>query len=334
MIPPIKEGDAVLRLPLVDKHVYLGVVISYRSYSYQTIKHRVASAQKLFMQLRPWWSRNRLTLPQKLLLWKSCVWSSLSYGLAIVGLDNRSQHLLCTTVMKHLRWLACSPLGEHCESNATLLRRLNLWHPIEHLQQRAAAHWLTRWCLCTSAACHPTDVLQDAWNRLKTITEQTTSFGLWHKKALMSQLRQRHEGLPDLLDFLGVCQRDRVAYMASTEDHLQETRPSEISVDEYVTCPHCAEKFPTMCGLRHHIGRKHGQEFVIRAEPVAKSPEYIRSLGQDGMPLCRRCGKRYVRWDEFTRHVLEDGCHPMAGYVDAPVSLVHDKSILDGLSSN
>ena len=111
-IPRVCVEDGDIKLPLVDKHVYLGVVISYGSFAVQTLRHRIACAQKSFMTLRPWWTKNKLALHVRVQLWRSCVWSSLVYGLCISGLDHKSKHLLMTTVMKQLRWLSQESLRE------------------------------------------------------------------------------------------------------------------------------------------------------------------------------------------------------------------------------
>ena len=336
-IPRLSDDDPSIALPLVHQHVYLGVVLSYTSYSYFTVKHRVACARKSFMSLRPWWAKNKLTLSTRVALWKSCIWSSLSYGLSAVGLDRKSQRLLTTTVMHQLRWLAQSPLRQDCESNAALLQRLGLWNPVEHLQQDTARHWIARWQLQSQKHIAENDVLHQSWGRLKQLVQFSSPAGQWHKNALLFHLRHHSndESVTAILLALGVTEQElqaHAAYVRADTEAPADPRRIQITVDEFVHCPHCDATFPSVCGLRHHIGRKHGNEFITKASPIATTPESIRSLGQDGMPTCRRCGNCYVRWDEFTRHILEDRCHPKPGYVDVPVCLSQDKTVLKGLT--
>ena len=335
-IPRLCEEDSDLILPLVDKHVYLGVVISYGSYIYQTVQHRIACARKCFMSLRPWWTKKKLALRVRVQLWQSCVWSSLTYGLSMIGLDQKSKHLLTTTVLKQLRWISQSPLGKDCESNASLLTRLHIENPVEQILRLSARHWLTRWRMRADSRITSDDVVHQIWERLKRIIASPTPLGIWHKEALLSHLRfpDDNGSVTALLRQMEVSERDIQEYhshVAPADENPTDQRPIEIHVTEFLHCPLCDASFPTVCGLRHHIGRKHGQSHVQKADPIAVTPEYLRSLGQDGLPTCRRCGKRYVRWDEFTRHILEDRCHPLPGFVDKPLSLAQDKDLLKDL---
>ena len=223
--------------------------------------------------------------------------------------------------------------------NAALLQRLGLWNPVEHLQQDTARHWIARWQLQSQKHKAENDVLHQSWDRLKQLVQYTSPAGQWHKNALLFHLRHQSndESVMAILLALGVTEQElqaHAAYVSADTEAPADPRRIQITVDEFVHCPHCDATFPSVCGLRHHIGRKHGNEFITKASPVATTPESIRGLGQDGMPTCRRCGNCYVRWDEFTRHILEDRCHPKPGFVDVPVCLSQDKTVLKGLTDN
>ena len=183
------------------------------------------------------------------------------------------------------------------------------------------------------------DVLHQTWERLESVLSSSTTYGIWHKEALLSYLRFRdvNESLTALLRFVQVTDQDMNAHLAHVHPDYEnpaDPRAHDIPVSEFVHCPHCTATFPTVCGLRHHIGRKHGQALVVRESPIAMTPEHIRSLGTNGLPICRRCGKRYVRWDEFSRHILEDRCHPLPGFVERPLALAQDNQLLKDLQSS
>ena len=118
-------GQRSLHIALVSEHIYLGACVTCASSSALTLRHRMRCGTKNFMCLRPWWS-SKLSLQQRVVLWKTCVWPSLTYGLVETGLSPQSAKSLSTHVMKELRWIAHSPCFITRETNSDLLCRLGM----------------------------------------------------------------------------------------------------------------------------------------------------------------------------------------------------------------
>ena len=76
-------------LPLRNKGPYLGVVISYHSFELQTWQHRKQTSWIAFNRLRAWLRNRQLTTASRFYLWKTCVYTVLTYGLMSTGVNIR-----------------------------------------------------------------------------------------------------------------------------------------------------------------------------------------------------------------------------------------------------
>ena len=68
-------------LPLRSKGSYLGVCISYHAFELQTWHHRKQASWLAFARLRAWLRSRQLTRAHRMYLWKTCVFTVLTYGL-------------------------------------------------------------------------------------------------------------------------------------------------------------------------------------------------------------------------------------------------------------
>ena len=99
--PHLKVNDKGLLIPLVDSFVYLGVKASYKGFEDDTLHHRLAKGKANYWRLAKL-LRGKHTLSSKtrMQLWRSCVWTSISYGLDCAGLTQQGISLLETSVPK------------------------------------------------------------------------------------------------------------------------------------------------------------------------------------------------------------------------------------------
>ena len=75
----IHTSSGPLCIPLVDSFVYLGTVISYGNFEAQTLDHRLAKGEAAYHRLgKVLKGRHSLSSRQRLSLWRSCVWSTVS----------------------------------------------------------------------------------------------------------------------------------------------------------------------------------------------------------------------------------------------------------------
>ena len=76
-----RQNGRFTELPVKLTATYLGVQINYRNHEECTLQSRTKTAKTAFMRLRRWLCSKRLALRTKLQLWKSCVYSTLTYGI-------------------------------------------------------------------------------------------------------------------------------------------------------------------------------------------------------------------------------------------------------------
>ena len=144
----IRQGVRVLRvrhaaglftLPLRRVHDYLGVKIGYATFELATVQHRMTLSWTAFHRLHSLLKHPLIPLRKRVLLWKSCVWSVLSYGLPATGLDPNSAQQLVSGVMRQLRSVARSPAHISHLTNTDILNRLEAPHPLQWMTDRSTA---------------------------------------------------------------------------------------------------------------------------------------------------------------------------------------------------
>ena len=103
------SSGSVYNLPLVQQARYLGVQVSYAKSSSQcTLHHRLRQARVSYTVLRPWWGSGKLLLKDRLRLWVTCIWPSMTFGLLDVGLSPSLGLKFRTQALRQLRALAHS----------------------------------------------------------------------------------------------------------------------------------------------------------------------------------------------------------------------------------
>ena len=123
----------VWHLPLVDKHDYLGIVLSYTRLEEHTATRRINSAQAAFAKLKPVLTHKRMPLELRIRLWKTCVLASLYYGLPQVGLTPHTVRRITVLVHKQLRHITSMPVHLTHISNQDLRDRHGVSQPIAHI---------------------------------------------------------------------------------------------------------------------------------------------------------------------------------------------------------
>ena len=133
---PTSAGERLLTV--TEQHKYLGAVISYKQYEAGTFQHRLSQARQQYRRLQKYLhSRKHLSLPQRIQMWKTCVWSALAYSLNVTGLGAGQAAKLRGVVATHLRAIAKSPRHITAETTTALLDRLGFPDPMEQLCREA-----------------------------------------------------------------------------------------------------------------------------------------------------------------------------------------------------
>ncbi|CAE7350820.1 MCAT [Symbiodinium microadriaticum] len=99
----LSPGDPRQWLPLEEQAEYLGIIVSYQNFEAQSVRHRVAKANSRRWVLAPILHSRRLSPKYKLNIWRSCVQTSMTYGLHCMALSPALHQELHMNAMKHIR---------------------------------------------------------------------------------------------------------------------------------------------------------------------------------------------------------------------------------------
>ncbi|CAE7828545.1 Pol [Symbiodinium sp. CCMP2592] len=121
-------------IKIVPKHVYLGVVISFRKFEVESFKHRLTLARSTFSRLGVILRNKNVPSRLRLILWRGCVWPALFYGLDSTGLPQKELTTLLTQLIKQARAITNSHSMFTKERNEDFVRRLGLPDPVKRLQ--------------------------------------------------------------------------------------------------------------------------------------------------------------------------------------------------------
>ena len=139
-----KHGGAWLKIPRQDgkftyiklvKHIqYLGATISYFNFERQTMQARLKAGDKTSQQLTRWIHTTKgFQIPQKVKVWRQCVYACFRYSLIPIGFHAASLKLFDIACIKHLRRICRQPTHLHSDTHAEFLDRNNLPDPLELL---------------------------------------------------------------------------------------------------------------------------------------------------------------------------------------------------------
>ena len=125
---------------------------------------------------------------------------------------------------------------------------------------------------------------------------------------LCARLASAHMELPEA-DIMTWPQFQEQALRAKTmiqdaANHSQ--RLVTVDAEAGVPCPLCGIYFSSAAYVKAHITRKHPGHL----KPAALPLENIRrdEISQDGMPVCRSCGRAFGAWRELLEHVRLQRC--------------------------
>ncbi|CAE7708124.1 MCAT [Symbiodinium sp. CCMP2592] len=105
----LSPKDPTRWLPLVTQAPYLGLILSYDRFEALSTRHRISKANQRRWALAPVIHSRRLGVKYKLQVWRSCVQSTLLYGLHAFGLTPKLMHEIQVTAMKHIRAVVSDP---------------------------------------------------------------------------------------------------------------------------------------------------------------------------------------------------------------------------------
>ena len=141
----LSPGDQTTWLPLVRQAEYLGLIVSYGSFELQSLRHRVGKANNRRWALAAILHSRKIGIGHKLQIWRSCVLSTLTYGLHCCGLTGDHTLEAQRTMMRHARAIVSNQAHLTGDTHEYIMHKYNIQTVAELL--RAA-----RLCLFQEAA--------------------------------------------------------------------------------------------------------------------------------------------------------------------------------------
>ncbi|CAE7619348.1 unnamed protein product, partial [Symbiodinium microadriaticum] len=131
----IHTRGGALNIPLTDCFTYLGARVSNTNFEKQTLEWRLHKGEAAFQRLGTVLKgRHHLTASQRLRLWRSCVWTTIQYGLTASGLTPWGTRALETSVVRQLRAILKLPAHLTQTTNAQVCAAANIPLPTQMLQ--------------------------------------------------------------------------------------------------------------------------------------------------------------------------------------------------------
>ena len=115
---------------------YLGIILSFDNYELQTLRHRLHQARQAVGRLsRLLFKKRGLSTQHKIRVYMTCVRSTATYGMHVVGITPKSLQLLSGFEARHLRCIAGIRRADEAITNDELYARFSLQSVSEYLTQ-------------------------------------------------------------------------------------------------------------------------------------------------------------------------------------------------------
>ena len=285
---PRKNGT-FSTLPVKLTASYLGVQMNYRNHEEQTLSFRMKQAKNSFSRLRKWLCNRRLAFRTKLQIWRSCIFTTMVYGLFATDITFSGIRILHTQIMNHYRKLA----GNHSYitgiTHKQFLIDYGLEHPIGLLIH--AAHQLQQLQRQRLAAVSSHDIiLQLDWTNLDSLLSLLHSAWLVQANSMDSPMpppdtevqpyqfccqlcHKRFDSLPNL-------RRHHTSEHGMSQYRNLMVHALSFAQGGMSLCSHCQLKFTSWRSFCHHLERNCCQAMPL-TETGLPGPTSSASAPQD-----------------------------------------------------
>ena len=274
-----QEDTIMSQVRVVRSHIYLGAVITYFSPAEQTYRHRQKAAISAFNSLRRWWSKGSLQTPDRIRLWRTCIWPCLTYALSTVGLTDKAQSSLRGLVARQLRRITGDRWMEDGLAPDMLFRKYSIMDPVVEVCQQHLLRWKRR--TDTLRWLAEDDILRHPQHAIETCQ--------WYVQWTSTAYLQVSRTGADMGGYRDLPRDVQIALPA-------------LPAPSTLECSYCDRTFSTMLALRVHQGRMHKSQTQTRGS-------FDRALDScAGMPICRWCGVRFQHWPGLQLHHESNAC--------------------------
>ena len=149
----LSPSDPTRWLPLVTQAEYLGLVISYDRFEALSTRHRISKAHQRRWALASILHSRKLARSYKLHIWRSCVQSSLLYGLRCIGLSPSLLREVQVASMKHVRAIVSDQQHITGRTHQEIMDTYHVDPALMHLQKahdrevrlQDGQNWMQQW---------------------------------------------------------------------------------------------------------------------------------------------------------------------------------------------
>ncbi|OLP90128.1 hypothetical protein AK812_SmicGene28345 [Symbiodinium microadriaticum] len=134
----LSPSDPTNWLPLVTQAEYLGLIISYERFEALSTRHRISKAHQRRWALASILHSRKLAKPYKLHIWRSCVQTTMLYGLQCLGLSQQLMHELQVASMKHIRAIVSDQQHLTGHTHQEIMCKFNIDSMMTQLQKAHA----------------------------------------------------------------------------------------------------------------------------------------------------------------------------------------------------
>ena len=243
----LSPGDPQRWIPLVPQAEYLGLIISYDRFEALSTRHRISKAHQRRWALASILHSRKLAKQYKLQIWRSCVQTTMLYGLHCLGLSPKLVSELQVACMKHIRAIVSDQQHLTGHTHAEIRDKYHIDTTIHQLQKahdrelrlQAGTDWMQQW----------------KWNQHISACFVSLQEDGGEEE---SGLDQDHWACPYCDSSFSTAAALKV-HAQRTHGHRDEPQPlfdkARHSVGGLPTCRYCAKKFSRWQTLAQHINR-------------------------------------------------------------------------------
>ena len=250
---PIDIGLAT-RIP------YLGTIMSFDAFETQTADLRIKQAKAAVARLsRVLFKKQGLGLQHRLRVYRTCICSSISYGLAVIGTSPQALKRLTSLEAKHVRCISGNPRKEDGESAEVIFQRLH-YTSISKFLADASQRRLVMLTACRDTYPGLAEDIQwqkTVYHSYLNPVQNTPSQKPVHPEQRSFQCPQCPRTFDSLHAMRTHCARThKISFVRP--DLQQGTARQEVDITQHSlhglpTCRHCGFVFRKWSGFKGHI---------------------------------------------------------------------------------
>ena len=267
----LMPGDPTHWLPLVSQAEYLGLIISYDQYEQQSMRHRVTKAHGRRWALASILHSSKVRIKYKLSVWRSCVYSTMMYGMATCGLSGDQIKEIQRAIMKHVRAIVNNQAHITGDSHATIRQKFDIPQASDDI-----AHHIHQ--VAKQQQLRPDWMYTESWQQHLLARQQ-----LLHEQLDEDERAESLQWACPHCEALFPTQAALKIHARRTHQHCDAPdivfNKSLHSIGGLPTCRFCLKKFTRWQTLAQHISAN-------------RCPKYMPDLGTskstyDHQPVCK-----------------------------------------------